>query len=64
MHGIERYPFGPDGVVTLKVRRRASENETPQVSVETDVPFELTVMWGDGRSRTVQVERSGNVKLD
>ncbi|MCM1300790.1 MAG: glycoside hydrolase [Alistipes senegalensis] len=64
MHGIERYPFGPDGVVALKVRRRASADETPQVSVETDEPFELTVTWGDGRSRTVRVERSGNVKLD
>lgn len=24
VHGIERYPYGPDGVVGLKVKRRAS----------------------------------------
>ncbi|MFR7964829.1 MAG: hypothetical protein ACLU5I_03900 [Alistipes finegoldii] len=39
-HGIERYPYGPDGVVGLKVKRRASAGETPSVSVETNVPFD------------------------
>ena len=63
-HGIERYPYGPDGVVGLKVKRRASAGETPSVSVETNVPFDLTVTWGDGRSRTVRVEKSGSVKLN
>ena len=63
-HGIERYPYGPDGVVGLKVKQRASAGETPSVSVETNVPFDLTVTWGDGRSRTVRVEKSGSVKLN
>ena len=63
-HGIERYPYGPDGVVGLKVKRRASAGEMPSVSVETNVPFDLTVTWGDGRSRTVRVEKSGSVKLN
>lgn len=45
VHGIERYPYGPDGVVGLKVKRRASAGETPSVSVETNVPFDLTVTW-------------------
>ena len=63
-HGIERYPYGPDGVVGLKVKRRASAGETPSVSVETNVPFDLTVTWGDGQSRTVRVEKSGSVKLN
>ena len=63
-HGIERYPFGPDGVVDLKVRRRRSASERPVVTVSTDVPFDLTVMWGDGESRTVRGEKSGEVKFD
>ena len=63
-HGIERYPFGPDGVVDLNVRRRRSASERPVVTVSTDVPFDLTVMWGDGESRTVRVEKSGEVKFD
>ena len=48
----------------LKVKRRASAGETPSVSVVTNVPFDLTVTWGDGRSRTVRVEKSGSVKLN
>ena len=63
-HGIERYPFGPDGVVDLRVRARKSADETPAVTVSTNVPFELVVTWGDGRSGTVQVEKSGSVKLN
>lgn len=63
-HGIGRYPFGPEGVVELMVRRRSSEEEKPVVKVVTDVPFDLTVRWGNGVCRTVRVERSGVVKLD
>ena len=63
-HGIERYPFGPDGVVTLKCAARRGADATPEVSIETNVPFDLTLLWGDGRSRTVHVERSGRVKLN
>ncbi|MBD9301586.1 MAG: glycoside hydrolase [Alistipes senegalensis] len=63
-HGIERYPFGPDGVVDLRVRARKSADETPAVTVSTNVPFELVVTWGDGHSSTVQVEKSGSVKLN
>ena len=62
-HGIERYPFGPDGVVGLKVRSRRSADETPVVTVSTNIPFNLTLNWGDGQHRTVRVERSGVVKL-
>lgn len=63
-HGIERYPFGPDGVVTLKCAARRGADATPEVSIETNVPFDLTLLWGDGLSRTVHVERSGRVKLN
>ncbi len=62
-HGIERYPYGPEGVVDLKVRARGSAAETPSVTVVTNVPFELVVNWGDGESRTVRVEKSGPVSL-
>ncbi|WP_418990715.1 MGH1-like glycoside hydrolase domain-containing protein [Alistipes sp.] len=63
-HGIERYPFGPEGTVSLRASRRASAAEPPRVRVETDVPFDLVVTWGDSESRTVRVERSGEVKLN
>ena len=62
--GIDRYPYGPEGVVGLKVKGRNSAGDVPAVSVTTNVPFDLTVTWGDGRSRTVRVEKSGSVKLN
>ena len=63
-HGIDRYPYGPEGVVGLKVKGRNSAGDVPAVSVTTNVPFDLTVTWGDGQSRTVRVEKSGSVKLN
>ena len=62
--GIDRYPYGPEGVVGLKVKGRNSAGDVPAVSVTTNVPFDLTVTWGDGQSRTVRVEKSGTVKLN
>lgn len=62
-HGIERYPYGPDGVVALKAAARKSSSETPVVNVTTNVPFDLTVLWGENGSATIHVEKSGRVKI-
>ncbi len=62
-HGIERYPFGPEGVVGLKVAARKSASEKPVVTVTTNVPFTLIITWGNGESSTVHVEKSGKIKL-
>ena len=48
----------------LGVRTRKAADEAPAGTVSTNVPFELVVTWGDGRSSTVQVEKSGSVKLN
>ena len=50
--------------MTLKCAARRGADATPEVSIETNVPFDLTVTWGDGQSRTVRVEKSGSVKLN
>lgn len=62
-HGIERYPFGPEGVLDLKVAKRSSSSAKPVINVKTNVPFDLTVNWGDGQSRTIRVEKSGEIRL-
>lgn len=61
-HGIDRYPFGPDGVVSLKAATRKDASEEPVITVETNVPFNLTILWGDGQTKTVRVEKSGRIK--
>ncbi len=61
-HGIDRYPFGPDGTVSLTVKKRSSEEERPVISVKTAQPFDLVVRW-KGEVRTIHVEKSGTITL-
>lgn len=56
MHGIERYPYGPNGMITFKVNKRSSQDETPSVTIDSDVAFELTILWGKDKSKKVSVK--------
>jgi hypothetical protein len=56
VHGMERYPFGPNGLVSLKVNKRNSPEDTPVVTIDSNVPFELTLYWGKDKSKTVSVK--------
>jgi len=55
-HGIERYPFGPDGMVDLKCAQRSSANERPRVTVHSNVPLTLILTYGKGKSETLRIE--------
>ena len=46
-YGIDRYPYGEDGLISFKVAKRASKDEKPRVTIKTNVPFKATLMWGD-----------------
>ncbi|MCD7943118.1 MAG: glycoside hydrolase [Bacteroides intestinalis] len=46
-NGIERYPFGPEGVISLKAEARRSANEEPRITIDTNVGFELLVLYGE-----------------
>lgn len=54
-HGIERYPFGPDGLITLKTKSRRSVNEEPKVSIQSNIRFELLLRYG-GKEKKISVE--------
>lgn len=49
-HGVEKYPFGRDGELTLLCEERKSPDEKPQITLQSNVPVKLTVCWGDGQS--------------
>lgn len=55
-HGIERYPFGPDGLVTLKVAARRSDSEEPRLTVESNRDFRLVVRYGQGKEKVIDVK--------
>lgn len=62
-HGIERLPFGPDGTVSLKVARRTSSSKAPELSIKTDVPFDLIVNWGEGKTSRIHITKNTNIQL-
>lgn len=56
-HGVERYPFGPDGVVSFVVEKRRSADETPSVTVDSNIDFNLTVSWGKNNTKKVNIKK-------
>lgn len=65
-HGIERYPFGPDGTIDLKVRSRKNQEQKPEISIKTSIPFTLKVTYGSQNAKTekiIKIEKSTNIKL-
>jgi hypothetical protein len=53
-NGIERYPFGPDGLITLKAAARRSPADEPRITVDSNVDFQLVVRYGD-KEKTIAV---------
>ena len=47
----------------LKAAARKSAFDKPAITVKTNVPFDLTVLWGDNQTATVHVEKSGKINL-
>lgn len=55
-HGIVDYPFG-NHPITLRCQARASLDEEPVVTIESDVPVQVELCWGNGCSRMLTVTR-------
>ena len=48
-HGIEKYPFGTDGELTLICEKRNSSEEKPNVTIKSNVPVTVEIIWGDNK---------------
>ena len=55
-YGISRYPYGENGLVSFKVAKRSSAEEKPKITIDTNVPFEATIVWGENHKETVNVK--------
>ncbi len=49
-HGIKKYPFGTQGELTLICKKRNSEEEKPEVKIESNVPVKVEIIWNKGKS--------------
>ncbi|HEY0866254.1 MAG TPA: trehalase family glycosidase, partial [Fimbriimonas sp.] len=50
--GVERYPFLRDGLLDLDCKARDSEEEEPQVTIRSNMPVTVEVLWKGG-SKTI-----------
>jgi len=54
-NGVERYPFGPEGNITMKAAKRASASAEPRITIDSNVAFTLKVFYAN-KSKTINVE--------
>lgn len=55
-HGINHYPFGPNGVISLKVNERKSKSEKPVITIESNISFNMKINWGDQQMKDVEIK--------
>lgn len=47
-HGVDNYPFGPKGLLSLKCHGRETALEKPLIEIRSNVPVKLKVHWAGG----------------
>ncbi len=58
-YGIDRYPFGEKGNISFKVAKRTSVTDQPHVTIDSNVPFKLTLMW-EGKTLEKEIKAGKN----
>ena len=57
-HGIEKYPFGKDGELSLICNKRSSTSEKPEIIAKSNIPVSLEIVWNNGAEReTISLQR-------
>lgn len=57
-HGIDRYPFGPDGMIDLHCAARRRVSDRPEITIRSSVPFTLVLRYGKGQEERIEVKPS------
>ena len=53
-NGIDRYPYGPNGLISFKSKERRSVNDEPKITIDSNISFELVVHYGE-KTKIIQV---------
>jgi hypothetical protein len=56
-YGIDRYPWGEDELLNIKVSKRKNASEKPRVTIKTSSDIEVTLLWGAGDNPQKHVKR-------
>lgn len=54
-HGIDRYPIGPDGMLSLKCSARNAVNQRPKLEISSNMELKLLLSW-EGGSETISIK--------
>lgn len=54
-HGVEKYPFGLNGELTLICEARENDEDTPKITICGNVSVELEVYWGKNNKKTFYI---------
>ncbi len=54
-HGVNRYPFGADGLVNLCCNPRRSDDQKPNIEVSSNIPITLEIRWGQGSREVMHI---------
>lgn len=54
-NGIDRYPFGPNGEISMRAAKRANASAEPHITINSNVAFTLKVFYGN-KGKTINVE--------
>jgi hypothetical protein len=52
-HGVNRYPFGGEGLLDLHCARRRSAAEKPVVNIASNIPLTAEITWEGGREEVI-----------
>lgn len=58
-HGIDRYPVGPEGMLSLKCMARSSVKQRPQLEITSNMELKLNLSW-EGGSDTITIKPGKN----
>ncbi|MGQ8336996.1 MGH1-like glycoside hydrolase domain-containing protein [Sunxiuqinia sp. A32] len=47
-HGIDRYPIGEEGLLSLKCNSRSSVNQKPSIEINSNIALKFNLKWGNG----------------
>ena len=56
-HGVEQYPFGKDGELSLFCEAREDANDIPKITVSSNVPVEIEIVWGKSGEKKSMILR-------
>ena len=59
-HGVQKYPFGVDGEMTLICNARSGINAKPELVLVSNIPVTVEVIWGDAENRQFAVYECGD----